>query len=240
MGAVITVARQLGSEGSVIATEVARRLSFRYFDREILHRAAEIVGFPDEQMLAKLESKEHRHSIQQRILEAMPYVPPSVPSATMREYGIGGAYVVAPMTIENYDAVAKQYEAEQAERVRTHAAKGYRALVEQAIVEQAEMGDAIIVGRGGQVILHDFPGVLNVLVMASESVRVDRLIERMGFGEKDARRRVRVSDSEREAYLKQFENSNWLDSTLYDLVINTGRVPTALAVDLICEAVQNL
>jgi cytidylate kinase len=42
---VLTISRQLGSGGSYVGQEVARRLGMRYADREILHRAAAAAGF---------------------------------------------------------------------------------------------------------------------------------------------------------------------------------------------------
>jgi CMP/dCMP kinase len=41
---VITIARQLGSGGSYIGQQVARRLGYTYIDRQILQRAAEELG----------------------------------------------------------------------------------------------------------------------------------------------------------------------------------------------------
>jgi CMP/dCMP kinase len=45
---VIAISRQLGSGGSVVGREVARRLNLRYADRDILQRAAETLGIAEE------------------------------------------------------------------------------------------------------------------------------------------------------------------------------------------------
>ncbi|HQE99597.1 MAG TPA: cytidylate kinase family protein, partial [Anaerolineae bacterium] len=55
---VITISRQLGSQGSYIAAAIAQKLNLRYLDREILHRAAEMAGYPDAEMVGQLEDHE--------------------------------------------------------------------------------------------------------------------------------------------------------------------------------------
>ncbi len=52
----ITVSRQLGSGGAYIAQKVAKRLGFRYVDRDVLSRATEYLG-SDEESLAFREER---------------------------------------------------------------------------------------------------------------------------------------------------------------------------------------
>src|SRR5882724_1003898 len=52
----VTIARQLGSGGSYIGQQIASRLGFKYIDREVLHLAAEQLGF-DVNVLAQMEEK---------------------------------------------------------------------------------------------------------------------------------------------------------------------------------------
>ena len=251
MNEVITLSRQLGSNGSAIATEVSKRLSLRYLDREILHRAAELAGFPDQTMIENLEDKEHRAGVLKKIGESLPSLtaPPGEPSATVREYSFFGTGI--PLRTDGFNASYGTRGNTDMEirirdprfrhelRAKAHAAKGYRALVERVVREHAEKGAAMIVGRGGQVLLSDTPGVLHVLIVAPESVRVRRVAERMGLDEKEARSRVRSSDKERNAYLKHFEKVSWLDPALYDLVINTGNLSSDYAVNVICDAARS-
>ena len=52
----ITIARQFGSGGSFIGTSLAKKLGYRYFDREILRRTTELLG-TDDSMLSDREEK---------------------------------------------------------------------------------------------------------------------------------------------------------------------------------------
>jgi cytidylate kinase len=51
----ITVSRQLGSGGAYVAQQVAKRLGFRYVDREVLSRATENLGGEEENLAFREE-----------------------------------------------------------------------------------------------------------------------------------------------------------------------------------------
>lgn len=241
MSIVITLSRQLGSRGSYIAAAVARELGLRYLDREILHRAAEMAGYPDDQMISKLEQREHVSGLLERISEALATIPPvpTIPSATLRE---GYAYdeMISSLMMEEgleYDEALARMEAEQQ---RTEMAREYGTLIRQVILEYAQSGGVIIVGRGGQVILEDMPRVLHVQVIAPDEVRVQRLVRRIGIDEKEAQAQVRRGDRERMRYMRRFHDVDWRDTDLYDMVLNTRKMAVGTASLLICEAARQL
>lgn len=51
----ITISRQMTSEGSYIGYSVARKLGFKYVDREILHKAAEFLGTGEKELSGREE-----------------------------------------------------------------------------------------------------------------------------------------------------------------------------------------
>ena len=55
MRTTITIARQMGSGGSHIGQQIAARLSLKYIDREVLHLAAQELGFEEEELAARCE-----------------------------------------------------------------------------------------------------------------------------------------------------------------------------------------
>ncbi len=86
---VLTISRHLGSGGSYIGQEVARRLAMRYADREILQRAATTLGASE----VDLETREETvasfwesvlHSFSLGGLDAT-FVPPPLPSVYDRD-----------------------------------------------------------------------------------------------------------------------------------------------------------
>ncbi len=240
MKTVITISRQLGSQGSYIAAAVAQRLNLRYLDREILHRAAEIAGYPDDEMVTQLEGKEAVPGFLGRILEALQAntSAPAEPSVTRREifvYDELAAMMMQADGLSREEAMAKTIAREQ----RTEKASDYANLLRQVIREYAEVGDVVIVGRGGHIILRDIPGVLRVRITASEEVRISRIMERFKVDVKEAERQVRQSDRDRARYLKHFYGADWQDPNLYDIMLNTDHVTLQKAVELVIVAAQS-
>ncbi len=218
--AVITVSRQLGSHGGEIAARVAEALGYRFVDREVIRQAAQKAGVPE----IALEEMEYegRRSLIERILDNMKSMPPipSTPEASLRE-----AVASVPLPFGGFLTPALPPFAATME--------DYVHMVGVVIQDLAREGQVVIVGRGGQVILGRSPQAFRVLVVAPFQRRVETVRERERLEQKETLTRVRASDEARRNYLKRYHQAEWLDPTLYDLVINTEKIPVPDAVELI-------
>jgi len=111
-------------------------------------------------------------------------------------------------------------------------------LIRAVIFEFASKDNAVIVGRGGQVLLKDFPGTLHVRIIAPFEFRVRRLIESEGVAEKHAAEILRRSDSDSFGYIQSFFHMDWNDPVLYDLLINSAKVSMETAVQLVIDSAR--
>jgi len=102
----------------------------------------------------------------------------------------------------------------------------------------AQKNNAVIVGRGGQVLLKGLPGILHVRVIAPFDVRIRRIMEEQGVKEKQALRLLRGSDEDSAGFIQSFFKVDWEDPSLYDLVINTQKLSVDSAIMMILEAIQ--
>jgi excisionase family DNA binding protein len=116
----------------------------------------------------------------------------------------------------------------------------YRQVMAEIIRELAATGGAVIVGRGGQVLLSTMPGVLHVAIGASLPTRVRRVAAQAGVSPETAERLVEASDHERSDFLRAEHGVDWLAPGLYDLVITTDRLPIAAAAAAIVAATKAL
>jgi cytidylate kinase len=235
---VITLSRQRGSMGSYIALEVARELGLRYLDREILQSVAREAGV-DTEAVEALEARAGRLARTLRILGARPKLP-AVPSASMRAEASLHERIQELMLREGVTqeiAIARLQTAPTSDYVPQ---RDYLDLITSVILEQAAQGEAMIVGRGGQMILRDRPDVLHVQVIARFETRVYNLIQREDVKWREAAHRVRQADGQRAGYMRRFYGADWLDSSLYDLVISTDKLPTDAAVDMVIRAASAL
>jgi len=120
------------------------------------------------------------------------------------------------------------------------ACRSYRQAVKQVMEELINEGNAVIVGRAGQVILRDHPGVLHVRTIAPPEVRAGRVALQRGISLEGAQAQIAASDKNHRIYLRRCYRVRWDDPELYHMVINTGRVSTRLAAEWICSALEAL
>jgi cytidylate kinase len=111
-------------------------------------------------------------------------------------------------------------------------------LIQAAVYELAAYENVMIVGRGGQTILKDFPGTLHIRIIAPFETRLSRLIEQKQCDEKDAQRIIRQSDRDSSGYISAYFDADWDDRDLYDLVINTRTMSLDTCVSTITCAVD--
>jgi cytidylate kinase len=224
---IVTISRQLGSGGNKIAAGVAEAMSLRFIDREMINRAAHEAGVP-KIALQEMEYEGQRTLVEQvlDILRQMPATP-NPPETAQRE-------AATPLSVHFGGIFSPTL------RPMSTAMNDYVRMVGMVIRDLAREGRVIIVGRGSQVLLKDHPAALHVQIIAPFWHRVKKIMEREGLERRAAVSRVRTSDRARADYLRRYHNVHWLDPQLYDLVINTARMPVEVAVKLIVGASRAL
>ena len=96
---------------------------------------------------------------------------------------------------------------------------------QHVIEEAARAGNVVIVGRGGAYILRDFPGALHVFLRADTAARVKTVMERYKIASEDeARRRIKLTDENWTAYIRQVYGHDRNLAGHYDLVLDTARL----------------
>jgi cytidylate kinase len=211
-------------------------LDLQYLDREIIDSVAREAGVSSE-VVEAIEARAGRLARVLRLLGARPKLP-AVPSASIRQQETYEMRIDALVASEGLTRGAALAHIESRGGLEYAPRQDYQDLVTSVILEFASEGQAMVVGRGGQMILREHPGVLHVQVVARFETRVYNIIEREEVKWREASRRVRLSDDQRAGYMRRFYNVGWLDCCLYDLVINTDRISPDVAADMIVQVVQ--
>ena len=120
------------------------------------------------------------------------------------------------------------------------AEREYLAAIRELIEELARDDNILIVGRGGQAVLQGWPNTMHVRIIAPLDVRVKLLVEQHGIPEEAALAQIQTSDRRRKQFVEHAYHVDWSDPTLYDLVINTGKLDTLRAAELICLAATSM
>jgi len=99
-------------------------------------------------------------------------------------------------------------------------------------------GNIVILGRAGQYILRQKPGVLHVRIIAPAALRAERVAAHRQIPQENAAAQIEASDKNRRKFLKQLFKIDWDDPLLYDLLINTAQLDAAQSARLIVQAVS--
>ena len=98
--------------------------------------------------------------------------------------------------------------------------RGFAALVQWHILERAERGGVVIVGRGGNFLLKDIPHAYRIRVTAPMDMRIERVIKRDNVDRDTARWLCEKTDSERACFLHAIYGGKWDDPAEYDQVFS--------------------
>ncbi len=216
---IITLSRQLGSDGDAVAARVATALGLTLLDRERVYALALAAGVPAD-LLHRLMYEGQR----------------SLASEIMDSFSGSGARVephpAAPGPLLGVFAPLLPPAAISLEE----AARAVGLVIKDA----ASQGNVLVLGQGGQSWLRGYSGACHVQIVGPFDLRVARFAAREHVTAVVARRKVRASDQARAAYMLRFHEADWLDPTLYHLVINTGQVSVEAAVSLIIHAAHTV
>ena len=118
---------------------------------------------------------------------------------------------------------------------------GYRyvELLNLIIPKIAREGNAVIIGRGGQYVLHDFEDTHHILLMAKEEDRI-KFIENNYRVSRARTIQILKRMAKRRANLySYFGKKDYDDPKLYDLVLNMSLLSIDKAEELICKLIKN-
>jgi hypothetical protein len=116
--------------------------------------------------------------------------------------------------------------------------KNYVDEVKAVILKLYEMGDAVIIGRGGNYTLMGYPKTIHVLLVAGMEHRIDFLCSKYNFTKSQAERAVRRADLIRSRFLNCFsEQASHDDPLLYTITLNMNDMSMDKAEDLIVSLI---
>ena len=214
--AVITMSRQFGCGCEQIAARVCEILGYDYFDKSVIAQVVKGLKLSDSEVVDFAEEHYQATGFLARLLRPGPYVVAQVPIAIRDESG------------------GETQSVKQLDEVR------FIKLIRAVIHAAYKRGNVVIMGRGGQAILQELPGVLHVRLEMPLGRRIGRIRERTGLSIDEAQQIVLRHDRTSAQYLENLFGVRWDNPTLYHLVINTGKWETEAAAQIIVQAVHQL
>jgi cytidylate kinase len=111
-----------------------------------------------------------------------------------------------------------------------------RALIRETVVQTAARGNVVIVAHAASHALDPDPRILRVFVTASPATREQRLAAVSGVDRSQAASTIKDADAGRRDYLKRFYSVERESPTDYDLVVNTDRLSSEQAAEIVLHA----
>ncbi len=105
----------------------------------------------------------------------------------------------------------------------------------QVILDIAEQGPCVIVGRCADYILKDRQDCLHVFIHASPDIRAERIVRLYGESEKAPKKRLDEKDGKRRINYKHFTGLDWGMSQNYDISLDSGVIGIERCVDIIVD-----
>jgi cytidylate kinase len=211
---VITIGRQYGAGGATVGRMLADRLKADFLDSKIIDEVARRLQLPKEEVEAE---DEQPGSLLARLLVALgnASTEPLIPAEA--------AAWSPPNASPAFDT-----------------RKAVLQITQHVIEEAARSGNVVIVGRGGAYILRDMPKALHIFLRAPESVRVKAVMERLNIASEDeARRRLKQTEENWTAYIRQVYGHDRTHPAHYDMVLDAGRLGHEATVEAVLAALRH-
>ncbi len=109
----------------------------------------------------------------------------------------------------------------------------------KAIVEVANKGPCVIVGRCADFILEGTSDLLKVFIYADNKSRCERIVEQYGESDVAPEKRLREKDKRRAAYYQINTDRKWGDMKNYHIALNTSALGIEKCADMIAELYNN-
>ena len=110
----------------------------------------------------------------------------------------------------------------------------------QVILDLAEQGPCVIVGRCSDYILRDRPDAFHVFVHAAIPARAERIVRLYGESENSPEKRLEDKDKRRRLHYKHYTGREWGRSQNYHLCLDSGVLGVERCVDLVAGLVKEL
>ena len=109
-----------------------------------------------------------------------------------------------------------------------------------SILQLADQGPCVIVGRNADYILKDRKDAFHVFVHADMDFRADRIVRLYGESEKTPVARLQEKDKRRSVNYHHYTGRTWGAADNYDISINTSTIGVEAAADIIVNIIKSM
>lgn len=214
---IITVNRQVGSGGFVIAGQLAERLSAVYVDKKILAATAKELD-EKEAELKKMKKAGMTEGVPRKAGDEKKW------EAIWKHF----ARVPISSELEFYHPDLSGMTMDQ----QVHEKE------EEILNQIVGSGPAVILGRGGFYRMKDHPYHVSVFINATREYRINNISNLYGLSREDAMELMKKTNEARAKYTYRVTGRDVLDVRNYDLAVDSGKLGASAVTDFILDYVK--
>ena len=106
------------------------------------------------------------------------------------------------------------------------------------ILQIAEKGPCVIVGRNADYVLKDRPDVLHAFIYADTESRAERIVRLYGESEKSPQARLNEKDKRRKVNCQHYTGRTWGQSQNYDICLNSSVLGIDTCTDILVKLMK--
>jgi cytidylate kinase len=106
------------------------------------------------------------------------------------------------------------------------------------ILQLADKGPCVIVGRNADYVLKDRDDCLHAFIYADMDYRADRIVRLYGDSEKSPQTRLKEKDKRRSVNYQHYTGRNWGAAENYDICLNTAKIGIENAAQVILSLLK--
>ncbi|MBE7001804.1 MAG: cytidylate kinase-like family protein [Ruminococcaceae bacterium] len=106
------------------------------------------------------------------------------------------------------------------------------------IMQLAEKGPCVIVGRNADYILKDRPDCLHAFIYANKDYRAERIVRLYGESEKSPQARLNEKDKRRKVNYQHYTGRTWGQAQNYDISLDSSRLGIETCTDILVKLMR--
>lgn len=109
----------------------------------------------------------------------------------------------------------------------------------EVILEAAEKGPCVIVGRCADYILRERTDCLNIFVCGNEKEKTDRIMELYKLSKTEAHKLMKETNKKRRVHYEYYTEQRWGEACNYSICLNSSDIGYENCIDIVCKLAQN-
>ena len=108
----------------------------------------------------------------------------------------------------------------------------------EVILQLAEKGPCVIVGRNADYILKDRPDCLHAFIHADKEYRADRIVRLYGESEKSPQARLNEKDKRRKVNYQHYTGRSWGQAHNYDICLDSSKLGIETCTEILLKLMR--